>query len=52
MQDGKADGDSDPLACFWPLLVDPSNAVGAARLASQYFRANVDPSERYTCRVK
>jgi uncharacterized protein with NAD-binding domain and iron-sulfur cluster len=31
----------------WDLLVDPSKAVGEARLASQYFRVNVEPSERF-----
>ncbi len=31
----------------WELLVDPLNRVGPARLDSQWWRANVDPSERY-----
>lgn len=35
----------------WPLLVDPSDARGPARFDSQYWRANVDPSERYVLSV-
>ena len=31
-------GTPDPLECFWPLLVDPSNATGPDRLKAQYFR--------------
>jgi uncharacterized protein with NAD-binding domain and iron-sulfur cluster len=31
----------------WSMLVDPQHAVGAQRFDSQYWRANVDPSERY-----
>jgi uncharacterized protein with NAD-binding domain and iron-sulfur cluster len=31
----------------WDLLVDLQNRQGVQRLAAQYFRANVDPSERY-----
>ena len=31
----------------WPLLVDRKNREGAARLEAQFFRINVDPSERY-----
>lgn len=31
----------------WSVLVDPDNQDGEARLNSQYFRANIDPSERY-----
>jgi uncharacterized protein with NAD-binding domain and iron-sulfur cluster len=31
----------------WDLLHDPLNRVGAARLAGQYFRANVQPSDRF-----
>lgn len=34
-------------AFAWDLLVDPSDAAGAARLTSQYWTANVDPSDRY-----
>jgi uncharacterized protein with NAD-binding domain and iron-sulfur cluster len=31
----------------WDLLHDPLNRVGPARLAWQYFRANVQPSDRF-----
>jgi len=31
----------------WDLLVDGGNAEGPARLESQYWTANVDPSDRY-----
>jgi uncharacterized protein with NAD-binding domain and iron-sulfur cluster len=31
----------------WDLLVDGANAEGSARLGSQYWTANVDPSDRY-----
>jgi hypothetical protein len=31
----------------WDLLVDPERRSGAERLAAQYVRANVDPSDRY-----
>ena len=31
----------------WDLLIDPENRTGEARLKAQFFRANVDPSERY-----
>jgi uncharacterized protein with NAD-binding domain and iron-sulfur cluster len=31
----------------WPLLIDRTRARGAARLDSQYWRANVSDSERY-----
>ena len=31
----------------WSLLYDPSGAVGPARLLAQYFRANINPSDRY-----
>jgi uncharacterized protein with NAD-binding domain and iron-sulfur cluster len=36
-------------ALDWNRLVDPAGNVGPARLASQYVRANVDPTERYVC---
>ena len=35
----------------WQCLMDPNNQVGEARLNSQYWRANVDPSERYVMSV-
>jgi uncharacterized protein with NAD-binding domain and iron-sulfur cluster len=31
----------------WGLLVDPENRSGERRMKAQFFRANVDPSERY-----
>jgi uncharacterized protein with NAD-binding domain and iron-sulfur cluster len=31
----------------WSVLFDPQNRVGPERLDAQYFRANVDPSDRY-----
>jgi len=42
-----------PLVCGpdgqlrWDVLFDPHDGVGEARLAAQFFRANVDSSERY-----
>ncbi len=35
----------------WDWLVDSSGAAGRARFDSQYWRANVDPSERYVLSV-
>ena len=34
-------------AVTWDLLHDPQNRTGAARLDWQYFRANVEPSDRF-----
>jgi uncharacterized protein with NAD-binding domain and iron-sulfur cluster len=31
----------------WSWLVDPNGAAGVARFDSQFWRANIDPSERY-----
>lgn len=31
----------------WGLLIDPDDRNGEARMKAQFFRANVDPSERY-----
>ena len=36
-----------PGAFPWQWLVDPADAVGPRRFDSQYWRANVGPSERY-----
>ncbi|ACA87712.1 NAD(P)-binding protein [Shewanella woodyi] len=36
----------------WQWLHDPQNRQGEARFDSQYWRANVDPSERYVLSVK
>ena len=35
----------------WQTLYDPAGGSGAARLSSQYVRANIDPSERYVLSV-
>jgi uncharacterized protein with NAD-binding domain and iron-sulfur cluster len=35
----------------WPTLYDPGGATGEKRFDSQYWRANVDPSERYVLSV-
>ncbi|CAN7585526.1 NAD(P)-binding protein [Duganella sp. LjRoot269] len=41
-----------PAGAFpWQWLVDGSGATGVARFDSQYWRANVDPSERYVMSV-
>ncbi len=34
------------------LLVDPGNRNGAARFDAQFYRANIDPNERYVLSVK
>ena len=36
----------------WSTLTDPDNRLGEERFDSQYWRANVDPSERYVMSVK
>jgi uncharacterized protein with NAD-binding domain and iron-sulfur cluster len=35
----------------WELLVDPSGAQGRARFDSQFWHANIDPTERYVLSV-
>jgi uncharacterized protein with NAD-binding domain and iron-sulfur cluster len=46
-----------PRACLnnssleWSLLVDPANNTGEERFDSQFWRANIDPSERYVLSV-
>lgn len=35
----------------WSILTDPDNRFGEARLDAQFWRANVDPSERYVLSV-
>ena len=35
----------------WQCLLDPNHQVGESRFDSQYWRANVDPSERYVMSV-
>jgi len=36
-----------PAGFDWSTLFDPANASGVHRFDSQYWRANIDPSERY-----
>lgn len=36
----------------WNLLMDPENRKGKERFDSQFWRANVDPTERYVLSVK
>lgn len=38
---------TNPDCLNWDLLVDDHTQSGIARLSAQYFRANIDPSERY-----
>jgi uncharacterized protein with NAD-binding domain and iron-sulfur cluster len=40
-----------PAGFKWDTLVDTTDGQGAARFERQYFRANVDPSERYVLSV-
>lgn len=40
-----------PGAFKWEWLVDQTQSTGAARFDSQYWRANIDPSERYVLSV-
>ncbi len=42
----------NPDGLDWNLLVDPKLAQGEARFESQYWRANVEPTERYVMTVK
>ncbi|WP_224372698.1 FAD-dependent oxidoreductase [Hyalangium versicolor] len=37
----------NPTGLDWELLTAPRNAQGVVRFDSQYWRANIDPSERY-----
>jgi uncharacterized protein with NAD-binding domain and iron-sulfur cluster len=46
----------DDIRALWPkfdwsLLLNTTGAVGPARLDNQYFRGNIDPSERYVLSV-
>jgi uncharacterized protein with NAD-binding domain and iron-sulfur cluster len=47
----RASEPSDPAGLDWGLLVDPAGGAGAARFDAQFWRANVDPSERYVLSV-
>lgn len=40
-----------PGAFNWNCLVDPNQASGPSRFDSQFWRANIDPSERYVLSV-
>ena len=40
-----------PTGFDWSVLVDLNNGTGAARFDGQYWRGNVDPSERYVLSV-
>ena len=40
-----------PTGFDWSVLVDLQNGTGAARFDGQYWRGNVDPSERYVLSV-
>jgi uncharacterized protein with NAD-binding domain and iron-sulfur cluster len=40
-----------PLRFRWDLLEAPANAHGARRLDHQFFKVNIDPSERYVLSV-
>ncbi len=43
---------ADAMGGFkWDWLIDPNSGKGQARFDSQYWRANVDPSERYVLSV-
>lgn len=44
--------DSETGAWRWDLLIDLQGRSGPARLEAQYFRANVEPTERYVMSVK
>ncbi|MDQ4098877.1 MAG: hypothetical protein M3121_00055, partial [Chloroflexota bacterium] len=44
--------DGSPEQSFnWDLLLGPDGAAGEARFDAQFFRANIDPSERYVLAV-
>jgi len=47
----KATSASNPNGLDWSTLVDPDNRQGVARFDAQYWRANIDPSERYVLSV-
>jgi len=42
----------NPEGLDWQWLVDPNGGSGEARVDAQYFRANIDPGERYVLSVK
>lgn len=48
----KATQEGRPTALDWDVLIDSSGAEGEERFDSQYFRANIAPTERYVLSVK
>ena len=40
-----------PDGLDWNKLVDPRGGVGAARFDAQFWRANIDPTERYVLSI-
>jgi uncharacterized protein with NAD-binding domain and iron-sulfur cluster len=47
----RATAAGDPAGLDWDLLVDPGGGEGEARYDAQFWRANLDPSERYVLSV-
>lgn len=47
----RATAAGDPASLDWNLLVDPGGGQGEARYDAQFWRANLDPSERYVLSV-
>jgi uncharacterized protein with NAD-binding domain and iron-sulfur cluster len=43
---------ANPRGLDWDVLVDLDNLTGAARFDAQFWRSNIDPSERYVLSVK
>lgn len=48
----KAVSPVDPKAINWDWVIDAANPSGAARFDYQYWRANIDPTERYVLSLK
>ncbi|NNE43320.1 MAG: NAD(P)-binding protein [Gemmatimonadetes bacterium] len=48
----KVAGANSPGGFDWNILLDHSGANGTGRFDTQYWRANIDPSERYVLSVK
>jgi uncharacterized protein with NAD-binding domain and iron-sulfur cluster len=47
----KATTEENPQGLDWNLLVDPNNSEGENRFNSQYWRVNINPTERYVMSV-
>jgi uncharacterized protein with NAD-binding domain and iron-sulfur cluster len=47
----KATTEANPQGLDWNLLVDPNNSEGENRFNSQYWRININPTERYVMSV-